>query len=51
MSSKLGELEYNLIVANSTLELKAEENEDLQEKIKQKDEKIKALEKELNKTE
>lgn len=49
MSAKLGELEYKLITSQTTLELKGEEVEELQQKLLEKEEKIKMLEEQLNK--
>ncbi|GIN13208.1 hypothetical protein J26TS2_30750 [Shouchella clausii] len=49
MSARLGELEYNLVTAQATLEMQAEEVEALKKKIAEKDEKIKMLEEQLNK--
>ncbi|GIN08655.1 hypothetical protein J1TS1_28000 [Shouchella clausii] len=48
MSARLGELEYNLVTAQATLEMQAEEVEALKKKIAEKDEKIKMLEEQLN---
>lgn len=49
MSARLGELEYNLVTAQATLEMQGEEVEALKKKIAEKDEKIKMLEEQLNK--
>lgn len=49
MSARLGELEYNLVTAQATLEMQGEEVEALKQKLAEKDEKIKMLEEQLNK--